>query len=109
MSEMVERVARAIATGHGGQMTYIHPQKGMQTIASQRGYGNFGDSPEKYARNHWKDYEVAAQFAIAAMRIPLEIDPSPVYKAFAKAEPDGILGPAGLLAIWQAMIDEALK
>jgi hypothetical protein len=48
-SELVERVARAIALGHGSKMVYQHPTDGMQTVASMAGFGRWGDSPERYS------------------------------------------------------------
>lgn len=61
---IVETVARAIALGHGAKMVYQHPTEGMQTVASMAGFGRWGHSPEKYSDAHWKDYVLAAQFAI---------------------------------------------
>lgn len=64
---VVERVARAIATGHGGQMVFMPPDDQMQTVASLHGFGRMGDSASRYSDAFWRQYVVAAQFAIEAM------------------------------------------
>lgn len=51
-----EIIAREIAFWHGSRITGP-----TRTIASDRGYGSWGNSPEKYANNHWREYINAAE------------------------------------------------
>ncbi len=63
----IERVARAIARGHGAKMTYQPAGDLMHTVASQAGFGRFGDAADRYAESRWQDYKPAAELAIAVL------------------------------------------
>ena len=56
----IEAMARKIALWHGQKMIYRN-RDGMQTVASSRGFGNWGWSPEDYADRHWHEYTSAAE------------------------------------------------
>jgi hypothetical protein len=56
----IEAMARKIAFWHGQKMLYRN-RDGMQTVASSRGFGNWGDSAERYADRHWHEYTSAAE------------------------------------------------
>ena len=63
MSEQMtgtELIAREIAMWHGSAITGP-----TRTVASDKGYGNWGHSPEKYADNHWREYIGAAEAMLA--------------------------------------------
>ena len=62
-----EKAARLIAQFHGSAMVY-RDAGGMHTVASMKGYGNWGHSPEKYAERHWHEYRVAASALMEALR-----------------------------------------
>jgi hypothetical protein len=90
MSEMVERIARAICRIEEGDI-------------DDNGFSK-GDGSEEY----WYDYELTAKAAIEAMRVPLE---SMILAADRKADSllenkDEHLDP---YTTWQIMIDAALK
>lgn len=51
-----EIIAREIAMWHGSHITGP-----TRTIASDRGYGSWGHSPDKYADRHWREYIQAAE------------------------------------------------
>ncbi len=55
-----EIIAREIAMWHGSHITGP-----TRTIASDRGFGNWGHSPEKYADRHWREYIGAAEAMLA--------------------------------------------
>lgn len=95
MSEKVEHVAQALANGHGLTLQW------RETAAR-----SLWDILNENGRDEWRRQ---ARLAIAAMRVPTADMAPPAYEAFDKAEPDGVIGPNGLVAVWQAMIDEALK
>jgi hypothetical protein len=56
---LIEKMARAIAVGHGAKMTYRPPGGPMQTVA-----GHWGDASERYSERHWRDYRLAAELAL---------------------------------------------
>ena len=56
----IERMARKIALWHGQKMIYRN-RDGMQTVASSRGFGNWGWSASDYADRHWHEYTAAAE------------------------------------------------
>ncbi len=59
-----EHYARLIAIWHGSKMVV-----GSKTVAAQGGYGSWGDSPEKYAAAHWKEYVGAARAVIGRIEV----------------------------------------
>lgn len=61
---LIEKVARAIAAGHGAKMTYPPPGGQMQTVASERGFGHWGDAAQRYSEARWWDYRLAAELAL---------------------------------------------
>ncbi len=65
-SAQVELIAKIIAMFHGGKMV-VQTREGMQTVASLRGYGNSGDSLERYMHDHWREYDGAARAVIDVM------------------------------------------
>ena len=88
MSEMVERVARAICRANGED-------------PDEPGYGFLGGgAPTSYA---WQGYASHARVAIQAMREPTESMTAAAY-----AEPAVALTPFAP-HYWRRMIDEALK
>ena len=56
----IEAMARKIAFWHGQKMLY-RDCDGMQIVASSRGFGHWGDSPDRYADRHWQEYTSAAE------------------------------------------------
>lgn len=66
-AEEIERCARTIAQFHGSAYTFGRPGEMMQTVASERGYGHFGDASTNYANNHWQKYKVAAEQVVATI------------------------------------------
>jgi hypothetical protein len=56
-------MARKIAMWHGQKMIF-RDRDGMQTVASSRGYGHWGDSPQRYAERHWQEYTSAAEMVL---------------------------------------------
>lgn len=65
---LIERVAKAIAHGHGAKMVYQDREGQMQTVASMAGFGRWGRSASEYAEKHWEQYKLAAELAIDAAR-----------------------------------------
>ncbi len=63
--EQVEHIARIIAFWHGAKVLFI--KDGMNTVASVRGYGRWGNAPELYANDHWREYEQAAKAMLTIM------------------------------------------
>lgn len=55
-----EIIAREIAMWHGSHITGA-----TRTVASDRGYGSWAHSPEKYADKHWREYIGAAEAMLA--------------------------------------------
>lgn len=103
MSEMIERVARALAFSAGGRI--VGP--GQNVASREIGWRGDGEHFERYAELHWKEHVHGAELAIAAMREPTA--------AMALANEAGIEAAEGfeprLTAIdtWRAMIDVALE
>lgn len=64
MSEMVERVARALALSVGAAIVGPGQSRAMREF----GWSGDGNHFEQYVNSHWKDYVHAATFAIEAMR-----------------------------------------
>lgn len=94
MNEMIERMARTLALCYAKRLPeYID---------------GTGD-PCLWANHAWEGFSGDARAAIAAMREPQAEGISNVYAAFDAAEPDGVMGPRGAIAVWQTMIDEAVK
>lgn len=75
----VEKVARAIAAGHGSKIV-MHRDGQALTLAATKGFGSWGDSSGKYADKHWREYDGAARFAIAMLRPTIVVFPSIKYK-----------------------------
>jgi hypothetical protein len=109
-SEMVQRVAKAIAFMHGGRMTYSNPRTGiMGTVASDAGFGHWAHSVEKYAEARWHEYISVAEAAIQALREPTDAMLRVVADESWLWLSDGEVGPREIKQAWQAMIDQALK
>jgi len=68
MSEMVERVARALALSAGGRMA----GPGQSIATREFGWKSDGESLDRYVEAHWKEHVHAADFAIEAMVVPTE-------------------------------------
>lgn len=65
-SEMVRRVARALAYSAGARMA----GPGQSVATRELGWKGDGESLDQYADLHWQEHEHSAVFAIAAMREP---------------------------------------
>ena len=100
MSEMVERVAKAVAMCEGARMALRRNGETL-TVAAMAGYAWKPDDPahERYANDHWREYVNHATFAVEAMREPTQA----MLTVFADGD-----DPA-YREDWQTMIDEALK
>jgi len=68
MSEMRERVARALAHAAGGKMIGPGRCRAMQEF----GWHGDGKHLELYAEAHWKDFENDAGFALSAWRAMID-------------------------------------
>lgn len=104
MTEMVERVARAIATSVGGRI--VGP--GQSIATREFGWkGGDGKHLDQYVEAHWKEHVHAAEFAIAAMPLPNDDYFAAVVKALGcrndEAHRDAVR------KVHQMWIDEALK
>jgi len=102
MSEMRERVARALAHAAGGKMIGPGRCRAMQEF----GWHGDGKHLELYAEAHWKDFENDAGFALSAMREPTE---AMVDKPDIDCSDQSYVHSAQISEIWRVMIDEALK
>jgi hypothetical protein len=69
INDMVERLARAIARGHGGQFKMRRDGETF-TIANMQGYGGFAHDLDRYVDDRWQEYEFAARFAITVLGEP---------------------------------------
>lgn len=103
MSEMVERVARAVAASEGGRIT------GPGQCRATREFGWKGEiALQQYADAHWREYITAAHAAIEAMR-------EPTRAMIDAAEWAGIIGDYGQAqrgyfeSEWACAIDKALE
>jgi hypothetical protein len=104
MSEMIERVARALCKLHGLDPDEESPSVVVKQMAGYGAVGSFSGPPE----SHWRAYVPVATAAIEAMREPTEAminaayssDPLSCDVEFAK----DVYPP-----IWNGMINEALK
>lgn len=99
--EMVKRVARALALCSGARM--VGP--GQSAATRDFGWRGDGESLDKYVEAHWIEHVHEAGFAIEAMREPTEA---------MKSEPtwydgDQKFTPGDAEAVWEQMIDAALK
>lgn len=65
-----EKIARTSAFWHGQKMTFKPPGDLMQTVASQAGYGHFGDAANRYADAKWEQYLPAADAVLALLSDP---------------------------------------
>lgn len=63
-----EDIARLIAKYHGSRMV-LRGDGITHTIASLKGYGQFGDASDKYANVHWQEYVNAAR-AVRQLLLP---------------------------------------
>ena len=70
MTDMVERLAKVIASQHGATMTYKPPGEMMHTVASQAGFGHWGHSPGEYAEKRWQQYRHAAWAVLEILQPP---------------------------------------
>lgn len=114
MSEMIERVAKAIWFTNTQQAGRGHGYPILTQEALEREWIAFsGDAA--YASN-LEEYRENARDAIEAMREPtgamINITDEPsLDDAFQASHPDseGSFAPGGARKVWTAMIDEALK
>lgn len=64
----IESLARTAAMHHGGKMTFKPPGEQMQTVASQAGYGHFGDAASRYSDAKWQQYTQAVEAVLDALK-----------------------------------------
>lgn len=105
MSEMVEKVARALALSHGGAMV----GRGQSIASREMGWTPDGEYMQRYVERHWKEYIHAARFAIEAMRKPTQAMITAANDVEFWDGPDRGEGSPPVGDAWEAMIDEALK
>ena len=101
MSEMVERIARAIAKRHGDDFDAIPADKYEWTQNHGQFGGRFRDVNEPYK----VDYLDMAAAAIEAMREPTDA----MCNAPTWYDGDESFTPGDAKDVWDQMIDEALK
>lgn len=106
MSEMIERVARALAFSAGGRI--VGP--GQNVASREIGWRGDGEHFERYAELHWKEHVHGAELAIAAMREPTQA----MCVAGAKSGHITWQSPPSAYetdmgGAWRAMIDVALE
>jgi hypothetical protein len=61
-----QQLAEMVALWHGQKLTHTNREE-MQTVASSRGYGRWGDSSSRYAERHWQEYTSVADFIQALL------------------------------------------
>ncbi len=110
MSEMVERVARALARSAGAKMTGPGRHRASDEIA-WRGDGAHLD---EYVELHWRKHEHAATFAIEAVREPTEamfrnVEPDMSFSASADTGEVHYMSDEQKADFWRRMVDEMLK
>lgn len=112
MSEMKERVARAIAVSVGSRMA----GPGQSVATREFGWKGDGGHLDQYVEAHWKEHVHAAEFAIEAMREPTEemqtkgrIMAAICVKHEATNEYSAEVTDDAAINIWQEMIDAALE
>jgi len=93
MSELVERVARALCTESGMPPDYIHYEGGL--IAPDQPF------VPKDPKPNWTRFVKEARAALSAMREPTDAMLDAGWKGFGEGEE--------CEPVWQAMIDAALK
>lgn len=96
MSEMVERIARAICYAHAYTMFFDHPEE--ERVAQARAH----------EERDWQTFVHAAKEGISAMREPTEAMLDAADNTDIEVGEYLIRQPHARLC-WQAMIDEALK
>ena len=96
MTEMIERVAQALALCAGGKIC----GPGQSVASREFGWKGDGEHFAKYVETHWQEHITAAQFAIEAMREPT------LAMSEAAANTKGQMSYAD---VWRAMIDSALS
>lgn len=106
MSEMIERVARALAANDGCKITGPSRHKASDEFQWDVGHKYM----DRYVEAHWREHVHAATFAIEAMREPTDA----MLIAGAKYHHDNwrvthVREDTNGELIWQEMIDEALK
>ena len=102
MSEMVERVARALAASYGSRIC----GPGQNVATREIGWKGDGEHLEIYVERHWKEHVHAAQFAISAMREPTEAMKARCLRDDALWDASGAKDPS---IAWRAMINAALE
>jgi hypothetical protein len=107
--EMVERVARALATAAGGKIS--GPSR--SAAKDEFGWGPGGRFIAQYVERHWREHITAAAMAIDAMREPTVtmfeagralLDAGVAAK---QQDPEGD-SPDTVRERWRVMIDKAL-
>lgn len=65
----LERTARAIAFGYAATYVVVGGPlgPGSHTVAEMAGYGQWGDSPSRWAEAHWTEFKLAAELAQAVL------------------------------------------
>ena len=102
VTEMIERVARALAFCAGGKIC------GPGHSVASREFGCKGDGEHfaKYVEAHWQEHITAAQFAIEAMREPTAemLIAARDWSLHKFGKP---IGNDAAIGCWQAMLDAA--
>jgi hypothetical protein len=65
--EEIARAAKEIASWHGQKIALVRQGEAL-TIAAMAGFGSWGDSPQRYADAHWRQYSSAAEWHLNAIR-----------------------------------------
>jgi hypothetical protein len=107
MREMIEKVARALASSAGARM--VGPSQSVAT--RQFGWKGDGEHLDQYIEAHWKEHEHAAIFAIEAMREPIDAMVDAAMAPY-RHEIDEKMRAAfdqTIRGYWRSMIDEMLK
>lgn len=106
MSEMIERVARALATSAGGRIT----GPGQSVATREFGWKGDGEHLDQYVEAHWKEYMHAAEFAIEAMREPTQRMRLAGIAEWSRPDPTAEHESTLVFnAVWRAMVDAALS
>jgi hypothetical protein len=102
MTEMIERVARALALCAGGKIC----GPGQSVASRELGWKGDGEHFAKYVEAHWQEHITAAQFAIEAMREPTAemLIAARDWSLHKFGKP---IGNDAAIGCWQAMLDAA--
>lgn len=106
MSEMVEKVARAICRVQGRDPNSPVAWSAATVGAKEAGVSRIIDQPS-YPR--WHEFKAEARAAIAAMREPTEAMEIAGCDAFSRKFDDPGVAAVSPEVAWRAMIDAAMK